>query len=180
MMLVLLVLVTADERDLFPLKTGAKWVYDAAGQELTATVEGTAKVGEKDCLVVKKEWPGGSSKEYYRVDDKGAFLCRIDADRTTEFPENPVPRLRFGLKKGDTWEWKHDGQQGKYEHQGEEEVEVPAGKFKCVKVHVAATSGEMKYGVTRWFAPGVGVVKEVMTRDGQDRVTQLKKFETPK
>ncbi len=178
--LILPFLAWTDEKDFFPIKNGTKWVYDSAGQDLTVTVSGTAKVAEKECVVFKKEWTGGSSKEYYSVTDQGVFLHRLEADKTTEFPDNPVPRLKFGLKKGEFWEWKQDIQNGKYEHRGEEEIEVPAGKYKCWKVHVEASSGDMKYSVTRWFASGVGLVKEVMSRDGKDRVMELKRFEAAK
>lgn len=178
--MILALLLALDDKDLFPLKPGSKWIYDASGTVVTATVDGTAKVGDKDCTVVKREWDGGSSREYYTVTEDGVFLHRLEADKNVEFANDPVPRLKFGVKKGDTWTWKFEGQEGKYEHQGEEEIEIAAGKFQAVKIHVTATSGDMSYTVTRWYAPGVGLVKEEMVRDASKRVTELKKFEAGK
>jgi hypothetical protein len=36
----------------------------------------------------------------------------------------------------------------------------------------------MKYSVTRWYAAGVGMVKEEHVREKEVRTTELKKFET--
>ncbi|MBI2900421.1 MAG: hypothetical protein HYY17_09555 [Planctomycetes bacterium] len=180
LILAVAVLSAADEKDFFPVKAGAKWTYAAGEEEVTVTVEGPAKVGEKECHVFKREWKGGSSKEFFSVTDQGVFLVRLEADRNTEFPDNPVPRMKFGTKKGETWTWKFEQQEGTYENQGEEEIEVPAGKFKAWKIHVVAQAGEMKYVTTRWFAAGVGLVREEMKRGDQTRITELKKFELPK
>ena len=47
-------------------------------------------------------------------------------------------------------------------YQGYEEIEVPAGKFNCLKVTYTTTiigqPGDTK--VTAWYAPGVGLVKQ--------------------
>ena len=56
----------------------------------------------------------------------------------------------------------------------EEEVEVPAGKFRAVRVEMEA--GEST--TTLWFAPQVGLIK--MAGAGTDQVTVLKEFKPGK
>lgn len=170
----LLFVGAADDKNLFPVKTGSKWVYVAHGHESTVTVEGTEKKGDQELTVLRREAGDKSVKEFYAVTEKGVYFVPQGLD------DNPVPRLKFGTKKGDTWTWKHEQQEGTYENQGEEEIEVPAGKFKAIKIHVTAKAGENEYEVTRWYASGVGVVKEETFRDDETWTLELKSFEEGK
>jgi hypothetical protein len=65
----------------------------------------------------------------------------------------------------------------------EEEVEVPAGKFKAVRVEAVRAAGGREVRYTTWYAPGVGVVKHVLG-DEADRdnsqVQALKAFTSGK
>ncbi len=45
---------------------------------------------------------------------------------------------------------------------GEEDVQVPAGKFQAYRIH-AAPSSAVSSSIDRWFVPGVGFVKEITT-----------------
>jgi hypothetical protein len=63
---------------------------------------------------------------------------------------------------------------------GEDEIDVPAGKFKC-----ATSSGDLqingqpaKFGY--WFAPNVGIVKLTIAAAGMDLTWELQKFEPAK
>lgn len=59
---------------------------------------------------------------------------------------------------------------GKYE--GYEDIEVPAGKFHCLKVTYTMTEtspgGSENTKITGWYAPNIGLVKEVMS-DKKDK-----------
>jgi hypothetical protein len=48
---------------------------------------------------------------------------------------------------------------------GEEEIYVPAGKFKALKLHCDGTA-LMAVSIDRWFVEGVGFVREVTTMRG--------------
>jgi len=70
---------------------------------------------------------------------------------------------------GDQWEIKSgDGVNSplftrKFRIFGEEEVVVPAGKFKAVRIVMTGDSGPTEIKRTVWFAKGVGFVKEEKT-----------------
>jgi hypothetical protein len=58
----------------------------------------------------------------------------------------------------------------------EEEVEVPAGKFKALRVEAEQELGANVFKSTLWYAPGVGLVKSVTNTNGTERVQVLKSF----
>lgn len=176
----LLVAGLADDKDFFPTKKGTKWIYTAGDMEITVSVDGTEKVGDVECSILKREFPDTTTREFYSVTEKGVSLHKIEAQQTMEFKDNAIPRVRFGTKKGDTWEWKAEGQEGKYENAGEEEITVPAGKYKTLKIVVNAKGGGSEYKITRWYASGVGLIKEESVRGDQSFVMELKKFEEVK
>jgi hypothetical protein len=96
----------------------------------------------------------------------------------------PVLVLKLPPRKGDRW--KIDSKVVGLTVQGtlvvaEEAVAVPAGKYQAVSVH----SDDMKIGdkattFTQWFAPGVGMVKQVMDVGGKKTALELEKFEAGK
>jgi hypothetical protein len=83
----------------------------------------------------------------------------------------PSMLLKTPLKAGTKWE---SNAGGRYEATKEEEVEVPAGRFRAVRVELV--QGDRK--MTLWFAPGVGQIKTVEA--GSDRVHVLKEFKPGK
>src|SRR5262249_37178662 len=91
------------------------------------------------------------------------------------------------LKKGAAWNF--DGQAGElkvqqhYDVVGEERIDVPAGKFQAFRIRGEQTTPN-RMTIDRWFAPGVGIVKDVTTMQGVkgdllQRVS-LELAETPK
>jgi hypothetical protein len=69
---------------------------------------------------------------------------------------------------GQTWEWtgKDPTQMERHEKSrvvGFENVTVPAGKFRAVKVTSEQTGGSIPMTKTFWYAPGVGLVKTTTT-----------------
>jgi hypothetical protein len=75
----------------------------------------------------------------------------------------PIPLLRLPAKEGDAWEWTHPIPKTKrsYKTVKEEVVEVPAGKFKAVRVE-CVIDGEGTY--IDWYAPGLGSIKRETSR----------------
>jgi hypothetical protein len=70
------------------------------------------------------------------------------------------------LKKGASWDF--NGQVGElkvnqhYDVVDEEDIKVPSGKFHAFRIHGEQTSPS-PMTIDRWFASGVGIVKEVTT-----------------
>jgi hypothetical protein len=64
----------------------------------------------------------------------------------------------------------------------EEEIEVPAGKFKTVKVVMDAevVGAGIIVSTTYWFAQGVGVVKQHVNINSMQFSMLLEKFEEEK
>lgn len=58
---------------------------------------------------------------------------------------------------------------------GFEEVTVPAGKFRCIKLHYHEIRGKEVVDEDVWYAPNVGQVRY----DGGEYVKELKEFKAP-
>lgn len=142
-----------------------------------------AKDGVLLVTTVITEGPTGSQTERtirHKVSAVGVFLL---ANGKLEF-EQPHCELRLPAKAGETWEQPVPGSPGesmKVKVVGEEEVEVPAGKFRAVKVEYSYAfpgSATVAYHGTSWFALGRGAVK-VVVRVGEDEVVAALKSFTP-
>jgi hypothetical protein len=84
---------------------------------------------------------------------------------------NPVFHLRLPAKAGETWVAEEQVvgdvvfSRQTFTTGPEEEVEVPAGKFRAIRVDVTTPHGAS----SSWYAPGVGLVKTVRkTSDGRE------------
>ena len=75
--------------------------------------------------------------------------------------------------------WKFDGAIGdtkvsqNYEITGEEEIEVPAGKFRAWRIHCEQTSPTTAT-IDRWFVPGTGFVRVASVIKGESGVVAQK------
>jgi hypothetical protein len=114
------------------------------------------------------------------VSDKG--LTRIGSgDRDLPVP---VPMLKLPAKAGDSWSYEPAVPEGAekrtitYTVGKEEEIEVPAGKFKALRVEMtqSAAPGEFIPRMTYWYASGIGLVKSVSAQGAKDRTVVLKSF----
>lgn len=113
------------------------------------------KVDRKDgALVVSttdgKEPKEDSSRCRWQVSDNGVYLV-TDADGKALDP--PTCLLKLPAKPGDTWTDKVVN----YTVVGEEEVEVPAGKFKAIRLRGGYDNSDAV--LNKWYAQGVGLVK---------------------
>jgi hypothetical protein len=95
----------------------------------------------------------------YRLTESGVEQLKSGATAYA----TPISLLRLPAKEGDTWEWTHPISKAKrsYKTVKEEVVEVPAGKFKAVRVDTVIDD-EGTY--TDWYAPGLGSVKRETSR----------------
>lgn len=93
----------------------------------------------------------------------------------------PFCLVRLPFKKGETWETTHSGAQGetiqtKYTSVGEEEVEVPAGKFRSLRIEMEAVHNGETESRTNWYAPGPGLVQAKQKYKDQETTYVLKSF----
>jgi hypothetical protein len=131
-------------------------------------VEGTENVDGKDLLKCEMYRAGTiTNTDLMSVDDHG-IICwaRINLDGELVRFNPPQTMIAAPLKKGAGWDF--NGQAGDlkvqqhYDVVGEEKIEVPAGKFHAYRIHGEQTVPS-RMTIDRWFAPGVGIVKDVTT-----------------
>src|SRR6266850_1356569 len=120
-------------------KVGAVWTYVTGSAEGKVRVTGREKIGEVEAFVLTTEIGGATTeKEYLAVDATGIRMLRqASGDRIIDYA-TPFIRLKLPPVKGDTWEWKGDMGKSKasvvFTNEGEDEITVPAGKYKAWKV----------------------------------------------
>jgi hypothetical protein len=131
-------------------------------------LEGTENVDGKDLLKFEMHRAGAiTNTDLLSVDDHGITCwARINLDGELVKVNPPQTMIAIPLKKGAAWDF--DGQAGElkvqqhYDVLGEEEIDVPAGKFHAYRIHGEQTTPN-RMTIDRWFAPGVGIVKDVTT-----------------
>jgi len=168
----------------YPLEVDTTWHYKAGGNRFQMKVAKHEKVGGAMCarveLIIDKK-----ALSFEHIGQAGNYLARYTFEGKEAKP--PVPFLELNPKKGDRWKIAPetkigDGQTIKGEFVvGEEEVTVPAGKYKTFTV----TGQDMevngvKLTCTYYFAEGVGMVKQVLEMAGTKVVIELEKFEAGK
>jgi hypothetical protein len=179
-------LATAEEpKDPYPLAPGKKWTYSEKKtvpgqapetQDVTFEVQAEKKkVKELDCTVLKATYADGRGIELcYAQDKKGLLVAAKSVTVEGKVHEVPIATpelfLRLPLKAGHRWRYAHfDAAVVR-----EEEVTVPAGKFKAFRVEFHRSDDEeggrpmcnligTAEEITMWLAPGTGVVKETFT-----------------
>jgi hypothetical protein len=167
--------------DYYPTALGSKWVYKVGETEMATEVTAVeAKKGARLATIATLVNGKAVATERLSVSANGVFRDRINkADL-----KPPLCILKLPLKSGDKWEVDSDvqGQAMKMALtvRESEEVEVPAGKYKAVRVDADGTIAGTQTGVTYWFAPDVGVVKIRYTIAGNESIMELKSFTTGK
>src|SRR5256886_14479274 len=131
-------------------------------------LEGTEDVDGKGLLKFEMHRAGTITNTDLLTVDEHGITCwaRVNLDgELVKFP--PAETMIAGpLKKGAGWNF--DGQAGDMEVQqhydvlGEEKIDVPAGKFQTFRIHGEQTTPN-RMTIDRWFAPGVGIVKDITT-----------------
>jgi hypothetical protein len=170
--------------DFYPLQVGNQWHYrvEAGGNSVEA-VSKIAKIEFIDNAFLARLESTVNSKvvgtENLRVTSKGVFRYFNNGQRI-----NPaVCLLKYPAKSGDKWGGKISvgEEQGKYSCDAEEEnVEVPAGKFKAMKVNMSMETGEQSVIIAYWFVKDVGFVKQTIEAGNLNITIELEKFEPAK
>jgi hypothetical protein len=159
----------------FPTSVGAKWVYKSGKTEW---VEQVTAVEEKDgaWVVTIGDVVGDKvTPSYKRLVSPNGLFTGPGGLKEVRFA---LTLLKLPAKPRDEWEWARDkGGAMICTVVGTEVVEVPAGKFRAVRVESTLRNGEDTEPVqTGWFAPGVGQVKLVLWGGDGELSTVLKSF----
>jgi hypothetical protein len=181
----------------FPWAKGDTWTYQVTNKEKKETFEMTVTMDgpweDKDKAesysgeIMTQRDKRGQMREFLMANEKGIFIKRLGVKKSFT-PESfvrftpPVPRVIFPLEPGTKVHWEgrlkiltvnkpvlFDGTVV-----GWEEIEVPAGKFRCIKLHYDEMRGDEKIIEDAWYAEGVGQVKY----DGGQYVKELKAYKT--
>ena len=143
-------------------------------------IDGTQKVDGKDLLKFEMHRTGlVANTDLVTVDDHG-IICqaRIDQDGQLTKMSPAQTMVAAPLKTGKSWDFDTTIIGAKvhqhYEVTGEEDVDVPAGKFRAFHIRaVQTTPGSMS--IDRWFVNGTGIVKDVtaMRTDTGDLIRSI-------
>src|SRR6516225_5983033 len=131
-------------------------------------LDGTEDVDGKDLLKFEMHRAGTITNTDLLTVDEHGITCwaRVNLDGEMVKYNPPQMMIAAPLKKGITWNF--NGQAGElkvqqhYEVLGEEKIDVPAGKFQSFRIRGEQTTPN-RMTIDRWFAPGVGIVKDVTT-----------------
>jgi len=157
-------------------KVGNQWDYEAEyfgkTRKRTHKVLGTYNIDGVECYIMETKEDGVPIQQnYYHVDDKGVvnyirLLSRIN--KKVKF-DPPQMILSFPLQVNKNWVWNGQFNRGnkgtfKFNVAALEDVEVPAGSFKALKVVMKGSldtihAGKAETEMTQWYARDVGLIK---------------------
>jgi hypothetical protein len=168
-----------------PAVVGDKLIYERtiqgkAGESKETVTELVTAVERKDGLMVAVEYRYGAETKprrtmRFRATDAGVYL--VEYNGRTFAPERLV---KLPVRAGDAWESSFAGRTDasfSSTTAKEEEVEVPAGKFRAVRIESVFKGKGFTLKTTDWYARGVGLVKSTSIADyGENEVKVLKSF----
>ncbi len=151
----------------WPTAVGTKWVYEQGGKEMPEEITHSEPLKGGVRLTLRAQGMD-------RTTDVGADGV---IQRTLHKWTLDIQTVRLPLKVGDTWAFRIPIQDGLHAEAGtmtvgeDEDVKVPAGKFRATKVVQTVTEAGGKpvnqpYTYTSWYAKGVGLVKMEWTQWG--------------
>lgn len=165
----------------FPTVEGTKWVFQTNNGERTydEEMDAVSKVVEKNgkyTITVSRGVGKRARHTQYEVSADGVFAPVGAETKSGTWP----PLLKIPAKDGDSWkvEFKDPTRVAdvSFTVGTEEEVTVPAGKYKAITVTREAKSTGSSLKETSWYAPGIGLVKQVTEVDGHSWLRELKEF----
>jgi hypothetical protein len=189
----LLSIASAIAAPLVPTTPGTTWRYNMTqevGKGLTISnlirdtdgkarlsviyrLDGMEDVDGKQLLKFEMHRAGAiTNTDLVTVDEHGITCwARINLDGELIKFDPPQTMVAAPLREGATWNF--DGQAGdlkvsqRYNVTGEEDIEVPAGEFHVFHIR-GEQSSPSRMTIDRWFAPGIGIVKDVTTKRATD------------
>jgi hypothetical protein len=164
----------------FPTREGTRRAYELQARgttyEHTEVVTRVEKKGAGFRVTTGQEVaPGAILKTVTDVSARGVYLVEFAG----KVHADPVPLLKLPAKAGSSWTVEKQIPAGRgtatftYTIGEVEEVKVPAGRFKAIRVEETAEP-VLRHRATRWYAPGVGLVKAVMFFGKNEQAQVLK------
>ena len=172
----------------YPMQAGAQWHFNVqVGDNSFKAVSKIAKIESIDEVPLARleAYIDGELKatEHLNQTDKGVFRHRNNGKEITP----PICLLKYPIKAGAKWEGDITvgTETGKYYCEvQDDDVSVPAGKFKTTRVSIRLESdvkGEKKVVNTKyWFVPNIGFVRQTVDAGDLHIVMELEKFEMGK
>jgi hypothetical protein len=172
----------------FPTTVGDTRVFEETrhnGEKLTTqtetrTVTSVDRTEHSLSVTVRVERDGADPvvETYAHFFKRGLYL--VTHDNVLFNP--PCCMLRLPYRRGDTWEVNNPAfcaTPVKFTVGNEEEVEVPAGKFKAIRIEAVCEQDGRTARLTHWAAAGFGIVKSVnKTGDELKTILVLKSVKT--
>lgn len=165
--------------NLYPLEVGNTWHYRTEVMGKTAnTVYKIAKMekdGDKEFAILEVSAGGRVvATEHLQQTDKGVFRLKFNGvaiEPPFRLLPHPVPEKWDGdVSSG--------GTKGNFTARSkQEEVEVPAGKFKATRVDFELVEKGNKVTTSYWFVENKGFVKQTVDAGPVSIVLVLEKFE---
>lgn len=155
--------------DYFPLSKGSEWTYLYEGVDVIYKVIDAEPVDGKACSVIQTTMNGKIAQKLYFIKTDKELLevikLTIGGLKTRYNPSQPL--MKFPVKIGDSWRWKGDlgnnnnaDLNSKVIHK--EKISTPAGIFDTIKIETEGTvNNNIPAKMEMWFAPNVGLVKEI-------------------
>jgi hypothetical protein len=176
-----------------PLKVGTAWQYKTSGLSSVTILKKVARHGMlngKPCAFTEVTAPDGGKivpllwLRDYSVDKDGVCVEALLGDRC----DPGVRVLKLPFKAGETWKVSNKLRDFNELHEftsgQEEEIEVPAGKFKAIPVKsinwYEGDTDDDKLERVEWFVKGVGIVKGIQKYKGMHNTIELEKYTAAK
>ncbi len=173
----------------YPLAVGNTWHYKLRdGSKFVMKVAAHEKVGSVMCAKVElvTNNVAGDVKKTPPAED-----LSVTADGVYRYsfggvtPDHPILVLKLPLKAGATWTVQSkalgDTLKGVYKVGPEEEITVPAGKYKAFPVTTDdLDAAGIKVSEKRYYASGVGLIYQEIKIGEQKTIAELEKFESGK
>jgi hypothetical protein len=166
----------------YPLKVGTQWTYKTAdGKSTVIKITGKEKVGDVDCSRLEATVNGMAvANEHLAAKPDGIYRYKGNGMKV----EPPVLVLKLPPKKGEKWEVKSKfaglSVEGNFTiDEGDVAVQGYKGKAVTVQTDDMKIAGNPVM-TTLWFAPDVGMVKQVMNLGGMKVQLELEKYEAAK
>ena len=182
---------------ILPVKTGDTWIYDVKleipGDDATANAAEVNKtykrtrtyIGKiaaaenlpvKDCFeVTAPNTP--MEREFVEIQDDRILMCgSLVLRQGTSYPmwlKTPVLFVAAGMRPGTELPELNVGAGAltrKTQVIAREDIDVPAGKFACIRMLTTGRDGDIELRQTRWFSPGNGIIREEKTRYRQGKL----------
>lgn len=154
----------------FPMAPGTVWTYRTnTSGEIVMRVGPMVRVGAADCRLIETVVEGTTTQqECYRVEKDGVYALQRSYSSGAVLLTPPQRVLASPVAVGERWEW--NGRIGEqtvvfdYTWARAEKVVTPAGTFPTMQLYFKANLGpEVQVQSWRWFASGIGMVKEDTT-----------------